>query len=134
MATRTPRSRSRASAATQVSMSSSSALSVISSTSRSAGIPVLRSTSTTSSTKSSLASCCAATLTATEGWCRSLCISAPARQASRSTQLPSGTMSPLCSATGMNSTGGSSPRVGCSQRTSASKPVICCVSRSTVGW
>ena len=115
-------------------MSSSSMLSVISRTSRSGGMPELCSTSRTSSTKSGLASCAEAMLTDIEGWCRSLCMSAPARHASRSTQLPSGTMSPVCSATRMNSAGGSSPRVGWFQRTNASKPVMRWVSRSTVGW
>ena len=40
----------------------------------------------------------------------------------RSTQRPSGSISRLSSAIGMNSPGSSRPRVGCSQRTSASTP------------
>ena len=39
------------------------------------------------------------------GGCRAAAMRAPARHASRSTQLPSGTMSPVSSASGMNSDG-----------------------------
>jgi hypothetical protein len=38
------------------------------------------------------------------------------------------------SAIGMNSAGSSSPRVGCCQRTSASKQVIVPEARSSSGW
>ena len=41
-------------------------------------------------------------------------------QASRSTQSPISTIRPLFSASGMNSSGGTKPRVGCDQRSSAS--------------
>ena len=46
------------------------------------------------------------------------------RQADVVTSRPSGTMSPVSSASGMNSIGGTSPRSGWRQRTSASKPTI----------
>ena len=46
----------------------------------------------------------------------------PSRQARRSTCSPSSMISPLCSAIGMNSDGGISPRSGCVQRHSASTP------------
>ena len=48
--------------------------------------------------------------------------SAACMQAVRRTQRPSGSISRLSSAIGMNSPGSSRPRVGCSQRTSASTP------------
>ena len=46
------------------------------------------------------------------------------RQASVSTQRPSGTIRPVASAMRMKSSGETMPRVGCCQRTSASKPMI----------
>ena len=49
-------------------------------------------------------------------------------------QLPMSTMRPARSATGRNSRGASSPRVGCCQRTSASTPVIAPVENSMIGW
>ncbi len=55
------------------------------------------------------------------------------RHTSRSTQRSMATIRPVSSATGMNSPGNSPPS-GCCQRTSASKPVIRPVSRSTIGW
>ena len=56
------------------------------------------------------------------------------RQAVSRTQRPSGTISPVSSASGMNAIGGTRPRVGCCQRTSASNPTTASVSRSTIGW
>ena len=41
-------------------------------------------------------------------------------QASRSTQSPISTIRPFCSASGMNSSGGTKPRCGCRQRSNAS--------------
>jgi hypothetical protein len=55
-------------------------------------------------------------------------------QAVRSTQSPSGLMSPVSSASGMNSTGGTMPRVGWRQRTSASMPMILPLLRHACGW
>ena len=52
------------------------------------------------------------------------CQATACSQASRSTRRPMSTIIPLSSAHGMNSAGASRPRVGCSQRTSASTPVI----------
>ena len=46
------------------------------------------------------------------------------RQAVSSTHRPSGTIRPVSSASGMNDSGGTRPRTGCCQRTSASKPTI----------
>jgi hypothetical protein len=59
---------------------------------------------------------------------------APWRSASCSTHVPIPTMSPVSSASGMNSTGGMSPRVAWSQRTRASNPVVRRSVRRTVGW
>ena len=53
------------------------------------------------------------------------CHRAAWRHASCSTARPSGTIRPVSSASGMNSSGGSRPPVGSCQRTSASTPVIC---------
>ena len=52
---------------------------------------------------------------------------AASAQALRNTHSPSGTMSPISSATGMNSAGEIMPRSGCFQRSSASQPVIAVV-------
>ena len=48
----------------------------------------------------------------------------PARQAVSRTQRPIGTIRPVSSASGMKASGGTRPRVGCCQRTSASNPTI----------
>jgi hypothetical protein len=55
-------------------------------------------------------------------------------QAVRSTNSPSGLISPVSSASGMNSTGETMPRVACFQRTSASMPIICWFSNAACGW
>ncbi|MPN57089.1 hypothetical protein SDC9_204783 [bioreactor metagenome] len=55
-------------------------------------------------------------------------------QALRRTRSPSGRMRPVSSAIGMNSAGETIPRSGCSQRTSASTPVILPPTVSTTGW
>ena len=44
--------------------------------------------------------------------------------AARSTHSPSGTINPVSSATGMNSTGPTSPRSGCAHRSRASAPIM----------
>ena len=49
---------------------------------------------------------------------------APAGRPSRAPSGRSATIRPVSSASGMNDSGGTSPRVGCCQRTSASKPTI----------
>ena len=59
---------------------------------------------------------------------------APWATASRSTQRPMSVMTPDSSASGMNSTGGTRPRSGWFQRTSASKPVVRPSVTRTVGW
>jgi hypothetical protein len=54
-------------------------------------------------------------------------------QASRSTQRPSGTISPQSSATEMNFTGGMSPSTGCRQRINVSALRTLRFARSTFG-
>ena len=56
------------------------------------------------------------------------------RATSSITQAPSGSISPVSSATSMNSDGGTIPSSSSSQRASASTPSIAPVWRSTVGW
>ena len=56
------------------------------------------------------------------------------RTASSSTQRPSGTISPVCSASGMNRSGPSTPCCGWHQRTSASAPCTLPSPRWTSGW
>ena len=56
------------------------------------------------------------------------------RHAAIVTSRPSGTISPLSSASGMKSFGGISPRSGWRHRTRASKPTIAPVASSTMGW
>ncbi len=66
--------------------------------------------------------------------------SKPRRSAGRSAQArasmrrPSGTIIPLCSASGMNTSGTTGPRSGCVQRASASTPRTRPVVMSTTGW
>ena len=57
-----------------------------------------------------------------------------ARSAAFSTQSVSGLIRPVCSASGMNSSGGISPSSGCCQRTSASTPTTVPVRASILGW
>ena len=57
------------------------------------------------------------------------CHAAVCRQASARTQAPIGTMSPVSSAIGMNTSGGSGPCSGCCQRSSASVPTSAPVSQ-----
>ena len=56
------------------------------------------------------------------------------RQASRSTQRPIGTISPVSSANGMKSPGTTSPRSGWCQRSSASIPATWPSASRTIGW
>ena len=56
------------------------------------------------------------------------------RQASVSTQLPSGTIMPVSSAVGMKLAGCSRPRSGWFQRTSASKPIRRRSRSAQIGW
>ena len=65
--------------------------------------------------------------------CRS-CQSRACRTACSSTQRPSGTISPVCSASGMNRSGPSTPCCGWHQRTSASAPCTLPSPRCTSGW
>ena len=59
--------------------------------------------------------------------------SATWRQDRSSTNAPRGRISPVSSATGMNSAGAISPRAGWFQRTRASTPTILVVARRTIG-
>ena len=52
----------------------------------------------------------------------------------RMTHSPIGAMSPDSSATSMNWSGDSRPRLGCSHRSNASKPAGRPSSRATIGW
>ena len=78
----------------------------------------------TASMKPGVRNCRADTLTLTYGACRPIrCPVAGGRDGGRAcTQSPIGTMSPDSSATSMNSVGDNRPRLGCSHRSSASKP------------
>ena len=105
--------------------------------SRSAGIPESPSAWATSAANPGSCSWQADTLTAIVPGASGpyvLIHSAPCRTASRSTQRPSGTISPFSSATGTNAPGPSRPPVGCCQRTSASTPMIRCSGSDTTGW
>ena len=62
------------------------------------------------------------------------CHSPTCRHAVRSTHSPIGTMRPFCSATGMNSSGSTSPRSGCCQRISASMPAMRPSFARICGW
>ncbi len=64
----------------------------------------------------------------------SACHSTICRQASSMTQTPIGTIRPVSSATEMISPGRMSPRSGCCQRSSASKPTTRSVASAITGW
>ncbi len=94
-----------------------------------AGRPLAASASRTWSSRSGEVSCTAETLTdivvsAAAGCSRRQ--AAAVRQASRSTQAPISPMRPRSSATGTKRLGGTAPRVGDCQRSSASKPSTRC--------
>ncbi len=108
--------------------------SVISSSSRSAGTPSRSSVSATSSGRFTSRRSRPLTLTATA-------TSSPASRQARhwrtdasSTIRVSGRIRPVCSASGRKTSGVSSPRVGCCQRTSASARTMWPVRRSACGW
>ena len=65
---------------------------------------------------------------------RSRCHFTAWRQASARIHWPMLMISPVSSASGMKSSGWIMPRVGCCQRTSASKPTIAPLCRSISGW
>ena len=65
---------------------------------------------------------------------RIACQRAACAQAASSTQRPIGSIRPDSSATVMNSAGSSSPRVGCSQRSSASTEATDPSRSETIGW
>ena len=61
-------------------------------------------------------------------------MSASCRNAWSSTQLPIGTMRPMVSAMGTNSSGAIAPRVGWFQRSNDSNPAMSRLDRSRIGW
>ena len=135
MATRMPRSASARRARAGSSAELISALSVISSWSRSGGSPVRSRIAVTSRTRLASRTCRTARLTLMNGvrpprssHCRA-CLHACARA-----RRPSRTISPVSSATSMKWLGGSTPRSGCSQRTSASTPSSSPSASDTSGW
>ncbi|MEZ5133687.1 MAG: hypothetical protein R2699_01145 [Acidimicrobiales bacterium] len=136
-AMRTPRPRNRCSVSSDASTSSISTLSVISSSRRAGGMPVASRMARTSSTSEGWPSWRPDRLTDT---CSGRCPGSAAShrrawtQACSITHRPMPTISPVSSATPMNSLGWRSPRSGCSQRSSASTPLMAPVTRSTTGW
>ena len=133
-ASRTPSALSCCSFATAPAGSAITALSVISRQSRCGGSPLLSRASWTWRSKSASTSCRGETLTDTTSSPAPAFHSAAWRQASRTTHAPMGTIRPLTSASGMKTSGGIGPRVGCSQRSSASTATTRPESRSTSGW
>src|SRR5205814_1684711 len=112
------------------------AVSVISIVSICAGSPVAASTPATTCGNVGSSSCRAETFTAMRAGARSPYSSSHAaacRHAVSMTQAPSGTISPVRSATGMKSAGDTKPRSGWFQRTSASTPVMSPSGSATIG-
>ena len=132
----TPIWRSAVSVETAFSMPFMSTLSVTSSVSCSGFMSAACSERATCETKSGCVSCRLETFTLM----RSVALSRIARHsriwrhASDSTQLPSGTMRPVSSATGMNIAGSRRPRSGWFQRASASKPMSFWSFSVQIGW
>ena len=124
MATRTPRARTAASCCTVALLSWNIAVSVISSTSRDAGSPVARRMSTTSVTNSLARQLDRGQVDGdVEGRSRSRTASRPPAGTPRTGRpRPSSRIAPLSSASGMNSSGGTMPRVGWRHRARASAP------------
>ena len=97
--------------------------SVTSSRSRAGGTPVLGAAAARSAPAAPRrAGSRAETLTATGSRCPRARQAPHCRSACVEHAAVSGRISPVCSARGMNSPGGTSPRIGCCQRTSASTP------------
>src|ERR1017187_5986183 len=97
--------------------------------------PVSASVAATVSARSPRANCTAEVLTATcMGPYPASRHNLPWRQASCSTRAPIGMMSPLSSAIGIRTDGGTRPNFGLSQRTSASNPATRPVAKSNCGW
>ena len=90
---------------------------------------------TTVSTMFGALNCLPDTFTVTRGTLKPVfCQARLCAQAARSTHSPSGTISPVSSATGMNSIGPTSPRSGCAHRSSTSAPVPRPLCARTFGW
>ncbi|OLT09512.1 hypothetical protein BJF78_30640 [Pseudonocardia sp. CNS-139] len=136
IAIRTPMSASARSASSGSPVVAMKSLSVSSSCSARAGQPVSARIRATSWTTPGSRTCRAARLTLTNRsapgcWARQ---PAACRHASSSTQRPSGTISPVSSATGMNRSGPSRSPSGRTQRTSASTPTSRWSISRTSGW
>ena len=117
-AIRTPSSRSRCNVASVLSTLAMKMLSVISSSSRCGANPEVVSACRITAGRLGVMNCLGDMFTAT---LRSSGQAAAWRQDSRITHSPMGTMSPVSSASGMNSAGLIMPSSGCGQRISASK-------------
>jgi len=115
------------------SRSSTNILSVSSSFRLCGLAPVRSSMLSTFCAKSGLSNCRALIFTATVRWAVSFRAvhAAICRQAVSSTQSPNDRINPVCSARGMKSSGGRSPRFGCFHRSNASAPIK--TPRSTCG-
>ncbi|MOA05295.1 hypothetical protein D3C78_1248880 [compost metagenome] len=114
---------------------SASTLSVSSSSSSAGGRPLLRRVRSTIAARSAWRNCTADTLTATLSSGRPwACQAMTWWQASPSAHSPSGRISPLSSAMGMNLSGGTWPSTGLCQRISASQPLSRPLCRSYCGW
>ena len=125
-ASRTPSARSSSSVPTVVGRSTSSRLSVISRTRCAGSRPRLLERVADRADQAGLVEFPRGQVDADRhaagAWGSSRARRCICRQASRSTNRPMGTIRPVCSASGMKSSGGTSPRSGCCQRTSASTP------------
>ena len=116
------------------SVSLSSPLSVISSVSRPASSWRSARIAATRSDSPGVSMSCAETLIETFSSRPRAVISAAKRTPSAMTHGVISRMKPVCSANGMNSPGGTRPRVGWFQRTSPSTPTISPLVRSSLGW
>ena len=133
----TPISRSARRFPTLRSTSCMTTLSVISRDSAEAGNALASRAAAIIPARSGSSSCRADTLTAMGGGADAAPVVAQrvdCSKAVRRTHSPSGTISPVSSASGTKASGPSSPCSGCCQRTSASNPRSVSSARSTTGW
>ena len=134
MATRMPSAPSRSSTGTTRDGSATSAVSVISTSSRSGGTACSSSSDSMRSTTATVVTSCAERFTATGVARPSARHAASCVTHSVSAYRVTSWMRPDCSASGMNVVGGSTPRVGCTQRMRASSPTVRPVASSILGW
>ena len=133
----TPVRCSVASSALACASSLMTAVSVSSRCRRDAARPVSRRHSATTSGRSPLRNWRGDTLTETNNGSsasRSVLQRAAAAQAARSTRGPMLSISPLCSATSMNTDGATMPSSGCCQRNNASAPTMRLSAMRNTGW